>query len=153
MISNIAWIYAGIIIFLLSLGNTWGILSTLSLPFGSIERTSSRFIVIPFLLIVCTGTYAINKWMTTQTSRSMKIFFYILLSFITIDLFYQFLNWSLITAQQASGSAKPLPSISVVDINNYTYKNIVFSSWFISLAALFASIGALRGAAKISKRN
>jgi hypothetical protein len=153
VISNISWIQAGIIIFLLSLGNTWGILSTFSLPFGSIERTSSRFIVIPFLLIICAGTYAINKWITNQSSRSMKIFFFILLIFITIDLFYQFLNWSLITAQQASGGAKALPSISVVDIDNYRYKNIVYSGWFISIVALLVSIGALRSASKMSKRD
>ena len=151
MILNISWVYAGIIIFLLSLGNTWGILSTFSLPFGGIERTSSRFIVIPFLLVVFAGTYAINKWIANQASASMKIFFFILLSFIAIDLFYQFLNWSLITTQQASGGAKVLPSINVVDIDNYTYKNIVFSGWFISVVALFASIGALRSASKMSK--
>ena len=136
---NQQWAIALALVFLLSLGNTWGILSTFQLPFGSIERTSSRFIVIPFLVCVLVATCAISDYLKRMDSTPRLIFFYILLGFIAIDLFYQLLNWSVAASEMPSGGAKPIPKIEIVDSVSLQYKYIVSLAWAFSGLAFVAS--------------
>jgi len=136
---NQQWAIALALMFLLSLGNTWGILATLQLPFGSIERTSSRFIVIPFLVCVMVATCAISNYLKRVDSRQLFIFFYILLGFIAIDLFYQLLNWSVAASELPSGGTKPIPKIEIVENVSLQYKYIVSLAWVFSGLAFVAS--------------
>jgi hypothetical protein len=135
---NQKWFWAVVIIFLLSLGNTWSIFSTLKIPLGSIERVSSRFIVIPFLVCLLIASVSINKYLSDATLKVRKLGFFVLLVFISIDLFYQFLNWSLLTTQLASG-VKKVPTLQIIDSENMHYKYVVIVSWMVSIVTGFAS--------------
>ncbi len=133
------WVLAATVIFLLSLGNTWGILSTLQLPFGSIERLSTRFIIIPFLLSVVVSGYALNQLLEHLNDKTINLFFCILVSFVGIDLFYQLLNWSLIATELASGGAQEIPIINVTGIVPAHYKWVISIVWSLSGLAVLSS--------------
>jgi hypothetical protein len=133
------WVLAVFLIFLLSLGNTWSILSTLGLPLGSIERVSSRFIVIPFLICVSVTAYAIDKYLMRLENKNATVFFYILLIFISIDLFYQLLNWSLVASEIPSGGVKSIPKIEILDSVSSNYKFVVSLAWILSGCAVLTS--------------
>jgi hypothetical protein len=127
---NYRWVFAAVLMFLLSLGNTWGILATFQLPFGSIERLSSRFIAIPFLLSV--------------RRQKAEIFLYVLVMFVGIDLFYQLLNWSLIATELASGGPKDIPTMALADTAVAGYKLTVTLAWLLSAVAAATSYLYLR---------
>jgi hypothetical protein len=133
------WVLAAVVIFLLSLGNTWGILSTFQLPFGSIERLSTRFIIIPFLLTVVVSAYALNHFLDRLNDKTINLFFYILVGFVGVDLFYQLLNWSLIATELASGGLKEIPILGTVDIVPAHYKWTISLAWSLSALAVLAS--------------
>jgi hypothetical protein len=134
-----SWVLAAAVIFLLSLGNTWGILSTFQLPFGSIERLSTRFIIIPFLLSVVVSGYALNQLLERLNDKTISAFFYILVSFVGIDLFYQLLNWSLIATELASGGAQEIPILGVTGFVSAHYKWTISIAWALSGTMSLAS--------------
>jgi hypothetical protein len=130
--ANVKWAIAGIIMFLLSLGNTWGILSTLHLPFGSVERLSTRFIVLPFLLATLITAYGINQYLAKPSNRRYEPIFWALVTLISVDLFYQFLNWRLAIFEISAGGPQLIPTIGLVDTDNSTYKYVVSIAWVSS---------------------
>ena len=136
---NWPWIIATALIFLLALGNTWGILSTLRLPFGTIERVSTRFIVIPFLICAIFSAYVLNDFLTKKRSKRIDFFVGALLLCLSADLFFQLLNWSLGTTQIAAGGAKVIPAINILDTPNDRYKLSVYTAWLLS--SLFILLG------------
>lgn len=134
---NHQWVFAAVLMFLLSLGNTWGILATLHLPFGAVERLSSRFIVIPFLLSVLVSGCAINSLLTEwcqseRYQRKASLVFWVLVIFVGVDLFYQLLNWSLIATELASGGPKAIPTMVLQDAFVPGYKLTVMTAWLLS---------------------
>jgi hypothetical protein len=141
---NYRWVFAAVLMFLLSLGNTWGILATFQLPFGSIERLSSRFIAIPFLLSVLVSGYAINNLLADVRRQQAEIFLYVLVMFVGIDLFYQLLNWSLIATELASGGPKDIPTMALADTAVAGYKLTVTLAWLLSAVAAATSYLYLR---------
>ena len=145
---NLHWSGAVLLMLLLSLGNTWGILSTLQLPFGSIERVSSRFIVIPFLILIMIASCTISEYTKNFNNKYLTALFYILLIFIGIDLFYQLLNWSISASEIPSGGVKPIPHIGIVDTVGSDYKLVVLSTWIFSLCAMATSLYWLKSISK-----
>ncbi len=136
---NYPWLLATILMFLLSLGNTWGILASLHLPFGTIERVSSRFIILPFFVCIVAAAYSLDLWLKALDQRKFDLFFCILLLFISIDLLYQLLNWGLVTTQAASGGAKAIPTVNILDSSNRSYMSTVYLSWIFSGVMALAS--------------
>lgn len=141
------WLIAASLMFLLSLGNTWGILATFQLPLGGIERLSTRFIIVPFLLCAIAATYAINNCLNRSSNRrAANMIFYILMLFMAIDLFYQLLNWSLVATELASGGSSLIPIVPIVgDVSN-DFKILVALAWILSGFAFTVSCFYLRHA-------
>ena len=138
------WVLAATLLFLLSLGNTWGVLVTFHLPLGGIERLSSRFIVIPFVLCALACTYMFNNLLNTLSSKIANQVFCTLVGFIAIDLFYQFLNWSLIATEAASGGGSVIPNVPILAEVSVDFKLTVAISWMVTGVAGIVSYVYLR---------
>ena len=138
------WVLAATLLFLLSLGNTWGVLATLHLPLGGIERLSSRFIIIPFVLCALACTYMFNNLLNTLSSKMANQVFCILVGFIAIDLFYQLLNWSLIATEAASGGSSIIPTVPILAEVSVSFKLTVAIAWTVTGAATIVSYVYLR---------
>jgi hypothetical protein len=136
--ANVQWAIASGIMLLLSLGNTWGILATLHLPFGSVERLSTRFIILPFLLAVLASAHTINQFLNKYANRRFLAVFCILLTLISVDLFYQFLNWRLFIFEISAGGSRQIPNIMIVNTDNTFYKYLTSIAWTVSGIGLIA---------------
>jgi hypothetical protein len=138
------WVLAATLLFLLSLGNTWGVLETFHMPLGGIERLSTRFIIIPFLLCVVACTYAFNNLLNKLSNKTANLTSCILVGFVATDLFYQLLNWSLIATQMASGGSSLVPTIPIFLDVNVNFKLTVAIAWAVTGVAMIVSYVCLR---------
>jgi hypothetical protein len=138
---HLPWLMASLSIFLLSLGNTWSIFAALHVPLANVERLSARFIVVPFFICIVMAAYCINQFFLEQrlVNKIATVFLNILLFFVSIDLFYQFLNWSLISTELASGGPKLVPAMSLSENISANYQGVIYVSWVVSGIALIVS--------------
>jgi hypothetical protein len=138
---HLPWVIATLLMFLLSLGNVWSIFAALHVPLANVERLSARFIVVPFVICIIVAAYCVNKFLLNQAKSDKRItyFFYLLLFFMTTDMLYQFLNWSLITTQLASGGSKLIPEMALSKDTFINYQRVIYMSWVITVGAFVAS--------------
>lgn len=138
---HLPWVIATLLMFLLSLGNLWSIFAALHVPLANVERLSARFIVVPFVICIVVAAYCVDKFLLGQAKLNKRLtyFFYILLFFMATDLFYQFLNWSLITTQLASGGSKLIPKMDLSDSIFINYQRVIYASWAMTAGAYAAS--------------
>jgi hypothetical protein len=138
---HLPWVIATLLMFLLSLGNVWSIFPAFQVPLANIERMSVRFIIMPLVICIILAAYCVNKFLLEQASSNKRVnyFFYILLFFIATDLFYQLLNWSLITVELASGGPKLIPEIRLSQSVPINYQRVIYMSWAVTGVALIFS--------------
>lgn len=124
--------------FFLSLGNVYGIVNMVPLPFVSVERLPSRFIVMPFLFFLMVAMTGIERLLHSFGEKAKT---FLLLGFLmTInELFMHFYYWRL-AFLEASFKAAARPAIFLVPCMDQTYISTVYLSWAVSLTSFMAVI-------------
>jgi hypothetical protein len=126
---------AAILFLFLSLGFVYDIIN-LVLPFVSIERLPSRFIVMPFLFFLIISMRGIDELLRSFKKRTKTV---ILIGFLTVigELLLHFNYWR-ISYIEESFQAVTRPIISLTACFDQTYIIVVYVSWAVSLISFTA---------------
>ena len=131
---------AASIILLLSLGNVYALVTTLPIPFAGIERVSSRFIVMPFMLFLITAMIGIDESFRSWPKNS-KIVALIALPFIARDLVLHSFFWRVEFIEHSFQNIEiPETVISLAPISDQVYVLSVYVGWSISLISLLVVV-------------
>lgn len=127
---------AASIFLLLSLDNVYALITTLPIPYISIERVSSRFIVMPFMLFLITAMIGIDESFRSWP-KSSKIVTLLTLPFVTRDLVLHSFLWRVDLLEWSFQNVQiPEPVISIAPISDQAYVLSVCVGWSISLISL-----------------
>jgi len=126
---------ASLILAVFSLGNVFSLISNLPIPFSNIERVSSRFIAISFVLLLIFSSFGVQKILSSGSFKT-KFSFSIALFFIAYELYLHSSRWKII-AIESSFKHIQQPVLSIVDHPDMFYHAVVTISWILSFTTLF----------------
>ncbi len=127
------FISAGIF-FLLSLGNVYSIISKIPVSFANIERVSSRFIIMPFLLLLIISARGIDELLRSGP-KICKIIALILVPVVAVELMIHSFLWK-IDSIERSVQQFAKPELSIIPYSDFSYALSVYSGWLVSLFTL-----------------
>jgi hypothetical protein len=122
---------AACLFLLFSLGEVYALIAKLPFPFANIERVPSRFIIIPFMLLMITAMTGIDELFRTYPRKS-KVAALILLPFTAYELALHSLLWHIDVLNQ-SFQHIIIPVAPLVLDQDPAYKLAVYASWSISI--------------------
>lgn len=131
------WI-ASLLMLLMSLGDVYQVIPRSGLPFASIERVSSRFVVMPLFVSIVISGVGITA-LERKCGRPMVAI--LMLSFISLagELYSHSKVWSLSAVQRTYG-IQDIPHIIGGSTSDQIYKMVVLSGWLFSLMTITAMI-------------
>lgn len=125
----------------LSLGNVYFLITKLPIPFVGIERVSSRFIVLPFILFLITAMSGVGE-MLSSWEKNTKTLLFIGLPIVAGELLLHSFYWRVTYIEQSfKDFAKPM--ISLVPCSDLSYIALVYASWTVSLISLIIVVAVL----------
>ena len=130
---NTSILLGGFFMLLMAFENTYSVIANAPLPFVGIERISTRFIVIPYLIFLISGIIGLDKFLKIQKVK--KIFLSILLFFTLGNLYTNLIHWR-ISVYNIKNNIDNSGLILLTNREHY-YSNIIYLSWTISFLALF----------------
>lgn len=119
---------------LLSFGNVYALIATSSFPFAGIERVSSRFIVMPFMLFLITAMKGIDELFCSWPTSSKRAVL-IGIPFVAYELVLHSLYWR-VDFLERSFQQKTKPVLSLVPNSDQIYTLSVYAGWSASLISL-----------------
>jgi hypothetical protein len=125
-------IFGGCAILLMSFENTYSIIANAPLPFVGIERISTRFIVIPFLIFLIYGIIGFDSLI-----KDIKVNKYVLFSgliFISGNVYTNLVPWRISTYKNSNEINNS--ALFLLENNNLYYSSIVCFSWFITIISI-----------------
>lgn len=136
------WIPAAMAMLLLSLGDLYQLIPNSGLPFATIERAASRFVVMPFFVALLVGAVGFSK-LEQSLGRSIRLS--LLLVFIPMlgEFFQNARKWRIQSYEQVMG-VNDIPVIRIAETYNQSIKGVVTASWLISALVALTVIILLR---------
>ena len=132
------FLFTAIIFLILSYSNNYQILTKIGIPFAFVERAPTRFIVMPFLLLLIISMKGGDKLFSSKP-MIIKIDALIFIPLIIYGLFVGSKFWWLVHFEQPfKNVTKPLRSI--VPYISRTYAYDVFASWSFSVISLITIV-------------
>lgn len=132
---DVSILLAALIMALFSLAETYSLIIKLPIPFSDIERVPSRFIVLPFLVILIfafAGTVDLSKYSPKHGRR----FVLLAVPFIAYELLLHSLTWRIILLEKDNPqSIHPTLELIPAATIDMVYKNSVIAGWIISITA------------------
>ena len=128
---------------LLSLGNVHALIAKSQLPFANIDRVSSRFIVMPFILILITAMEGIDDLFRSWPKNS-KLAALIGVPFVAYELVLHSLYWRV---DRLESFFQPIigPMLSLDYNPDYIYSLSVYAGWSVSIISmLFVTVLLIR---------
>lgn len=150
---QIPFLVASGVFLLLSFGNSYNIITKI-IPYALIERVSSRFIVMPFILFLITAMIGLDEFFSLWP-KSSKVAILIVLPFVVIEIFLNSIYWRVNHLEQ-SFLVLTRPILSLTPNYNQTYAVSVYLSWSVSFLSLIIILvllfrNRLTGGPKIKK--
>jgi hypothetical protein len=132
----------GLFFLFLSLGNVYNVVTLLPLPFVSVERLPSRFIVMPFVLFLIIATAGLDELLHCW-ERSTRTLVLLGLPIVIVELFFHFYYWR-IEYMEESSQVMIKPLLLLAPCLDQTYTTVVYTSWGISFVSFILVIFLLR---------
>lgn len=133
------WVPAALIMFMFAMGDVYQLIPNSGIPFSTIERVASRFIVIPFsvvLIIAAVGFTALEQRHQYFTRLTLVISLVPMMG----EIFQNARKWRIESYEIAVGS-NHIPQVTSVASSDGFLRMIVATSWSISaLTALMVMI-------------
>ena len=132
------WIPAALIMFLFAMGDVYQLIPNSGLPFSTIERVASRFMVMPFcvlLILAALGFTHLEQRYRHYTRLAL------LLSLLPMlgEIFQNARKWR-IQSYEAVVGANQIPVVTIVESQDQFLRLIVGVSWSISLVAALVAV-------------
>ena len=132
------WFPAAIIMFMFSMGDVYQIIPNSGVPFSTIERVPSRFIVMPFcvlLLVAALGFTHLEQRYLKYTRLILTVSLFPMLG----EIFQNARKWRIQSYESAIG-VNQIPLVSIVESHDQLLRVVVVASWSVSLVAAVVSI-------------
>ncbi len=133
------WIPAALIMFMFAMGDVYQLIPNSGIPFSTIERVASRFIVIPFcvlLIIAAVGCSHLQQRHRQQTNLVLGVALVPMMG----EIFQNARKWRLQSYEMAVGT-HDIPAVTLVPSTDQFLPLIIAASWTVSaLVALFVFI-------------
>ena len=124
------WVISSFLLLVLSLGDVYQLVPKSGIPFASIERVSSRFIVIPFITFLTIASIAFSN-STVRSNININRFTVISIPLMLGELIFHAKKWHLYLF-----GTQLMPAIYLQASDNLTMKSIIFLSWTTSILSL-----------------
>jgi hypothetical protein len=122
---------AAAVFLLFSLGDVYALVTKLPFPFGGVERVSSRFIVMPFMLFLIIAMAGIDELFCSWPKGS-KIAALMGLPFVAWELALHSLYWR-VDRLDRSFEQITRPALPLISNSDHTYAFSVYAGWSVSL--------------------
>lgn len=132
------WLPAVLIMFLMAMGDVYQLIPNSGLPFSTIERVASRFMVMPFcvlLIVAAVGFTHLEQRYPHYTRLALLVSFVPMLG----EIFQYARKWR-IQSYEAAVGAHEIPLVTVVESDDQFLRLIVGVSWSISLVAAVVAL-------------
>ena len=103
--------------FILSLGDVYAFITKLPLPFAGIERVSTRFIVMPFVVFLISAVYGIDKLLSRRPTVS-KPALVVAIPFLIFELANHSSYWNVVTLEEAFRHIEK-PTLEIIFSNDH----------------------------------
>jgi hypothetical protein len=133
------FITAGVLL-LLSLGTVYSLIVKSPLPFATIERAPSRFIIMALVLLLIYSSRILDQLLSSR-SETCRIFTLIALPFAVSELREHFLLWRVKYIERSFQEiTTPMLSILSNPNPNHIYVLSVYAGWLISVISLIVVV-------------
>lgn len=132
------WVPAALVMFMFSLGDVYQLIPNSGIPFSTIERVASRFIVIPFcvlLLVAAVGFTHLEQRYRHYTQLVLGIALVPMLG----EIFQSARKWR-IQSHEAVFGVSDIPVVTIVESHDAVLRLLVAGSWSISITATVVAI-------------
>ena len=132
------WVPASLIMCLLAMGDVYQLIPNSGLPFSTIERVPSRFISVPFcvlLLMAAVGFTHLEQHYRHYTRLALLVSLVPMLG----EIFQNARKWR-IQSYEAAVGVHDIPVVTMVESHDHFLRLIVGVSWSISLATSLIAI-------------
>lgn len=141
------WIPAALVLFMFSLGDVYQLIPNSGIPFSSIERVGSRFIVMPFCVLLLVAAVGFSHLEQRYRHYTRVILGISLLPMIG-EIFQYARKWRIQSYESIYG-INEIPVVTLVQSQDAFLKLVVGVSWSVSL---LAALAAIFGLVHLSKR-
>lgn len=134
-----AWIPAALIMFVLSLGDVFQIIPSSGLPFSTLERVASRFIIIPFVVVLLISAVGVTR---LQDKYRRHVSLVLAIAFVSMmgEIFQNARKWRIESYEQVMGTTSKIPAVSIDTMSSGTLHWIVGVSWLVSFFVALAVV-------------
>lgn len=132
------WIPAALIMALLAMGDVYQLIPNSGLPFSTIERVASRFMVMPFcvlLIVAAVGFTHLEQRYRHYTHLALLVSLFPMLG----EIFQNARKWRIQSYESVVG-VNPIPVVTIVESHDQFLRVIVGVSWSISLTAALVAV-------------
>jgi hypothetical protein len=132
---------AAAVLLLLSLGNVYALITKAPFPFADVERVSSRFIVMPFMLFLIIATSGLDELFCSWPKGS-KVAALMGLPFVAWELALHSFYWR-VDRLDRSFQQITRPELHLIPNSDHTYAFSVYAGWSVSLITLVVVVTVL----------
>lgn len=137
------WLPSVIIMFLFSMGDVFQLIPNSGLPFSTLERVASRFIVLPFFVAALAAAVGFS-YLQEKYHRPVSIALLIAILPMLGEIFQSARKWRIESYETVMG-AREIPTLSIIPLDAGMLHWVVGLSWLVSfVAACFVSIWLVR---------
>lgn len=132
------WFPAAFIMFMFAMGDVYQLIPNSGLPFTTIERVASRFMVMPFCVLLIVAAVGFTH-IEQRYRRCTRLVLLASLAPMLGEIFQNARKWRIQSYESVVG-ANQIPTVTIVESQDQALRLIVTLSWSISLMAALAAI-------------
>lgn len=137
------WIPAALIMFMFSMGDVYQLIPNSGIPFSTIERVGSRFIVMPFCVLLLLAAVGFSNLQKRHPQHTRLVLGISLVPMVG-EIFQSARKWRVQSYEMAHG-VHDIPVVTIVPSTDELLRLVITASWSISLlTAIMAVVWLLR---------
>lgn len=132
------WIPAALIMFLFAMGDVYQLIPNSGLPFSTIERVPSRFISVPFCLMLLIAAVGFAR-LEQRHRHYTRLALILSLAPMLGEIFQNARNWR-IESYEAAVGVHAIPVVTIVESHDQFLRLVVGAGWSISVATVLFTV-------------
>jgi hypothetical protein len=132
------WIPAALIMALFAMGDVYQLIPNSGLPFSTIERVASRFMAMPFCVLLIFAAVGVTH-LEQRYRHFTRLALLLSLAPMLGEIFQNARNWRIQSYESVVG-ANQIPVVTIVESHDQFLRIIVGISWSISLTAALVAV-------------
>lgn len=126
------WLPSVIIMFMLSMGDVFQLIPNSGLPFSTLERVASRFIILPFFVVSLAAAVGFT-YLQDKYRRPVSVALFLAIVPMLGEIFQHARKWRIESYESVMGTHQ-IPSVSIIPLNDGMLHWVVGMSWLVSFS-------------------